>query len=268
MEYLGLALGIIVGLLLGLLGGGGSIMAVPIFVYVLGIEAKLAIATSLVVVGATSLVGTIPHFRAGNVDLPRAFLFVIGSFAGAYLGAQLSRLMAGSTQLLLFALVMLTASFFMMRGRRDESQTIEKERTWQSITLIIIQGIGVGIVTGLVGVGGGFMIVPALVLLGGIPMKRAVGTSLLVIAINSASAFIGYLVQPEIRQRIAAAHVGAFALIPYLGIFMLITFGGVFIGSALNRRVDHKALRRWFAIFLLVMAAFILVQNIDKLRGG
>jgi uncharacterized membrane protein YfcA len=266
MPYLGLALGILVGLLLGLLGGGGSILAVPIFVYIFGLDPKLAIATSLVVVGVTSLVGTVSHFRAGNVDLRTALLFVLGSSAGAYAAANwLSGFLSGTTQLILFALVMLTASFFMFRGRRDtEASDAPRQLTPGIIALTIAQGIGVGIVTGLVGVGGGFMIVPALVLLAGMPMKRAVGTSLLVIALNSAAGFAGYISKPEIRSAIAETQVGPFALVQLLGIFTVITIAGTFLGSALGKRISHTGLRRGFALFLIVMGAFILVQNAGK----
>jgi uncharacterized protein len=266
MPYLGLALGIIVGILLGMLGGGGSILAIPIFVYIFGLDPKLAIATSLVVVGATSLFGSISHFRAGNVDLRTALLFIVGSSAGAFAAANwLSGFLSGRTQLILFALVMLAASFFMFRGRRDtETSEAPRQLTSGIIALTIAQGIGVGIVTGLVGVGGGFMIVPALVLLAHIPMRRAVGTSLLVIALNSAAGFAGYISKPEIGMAIAETHVGSFELVPLLVIFTIITIAGTFIGTALCKRISHKGLRRGFAVFLIVMGAFILVQNAGK----
>jgi uncharacterized membrane protein YfcA len=266
MPYLGLALGILVGLLLGLLGGGGSILAVPIFVYIFGLDPKLAIATSLVVVGTTSLFGTIPHFRAGNVDLRTALLVLLGSTAGSYAAAHwLSGFLSGKTQLVLFAVVMLTASFFMFRGRRETATgDAPRQLTPSIIALTMAQGLGVGIVTGLVGVGGGFVIVPALVLLAGIPMKRAVGTSLLVIALNSASGFAGYIGKPEIRAAIAETHVGPFALAQLLVIFTIITVAGSFLGSALGRRVSHTRLRQGFAVFLIVMGVVILVQNAGK----
>jgi uncharacterized protein len=263
MPYLGLALGILVGMLLGLLGGGGSILAVPIFVYIFKLDPKLAIATSLVVVGITSLFGSVTHFRTGNVDLRTALLFILGSSAGAYAAANwLSGFLSGTTQLILFALVMLTASFFMFRGRREpEASDAPRQLTPGIIALTIVQGIGVGMVTGLVGVGGGFMIVPALVLLSRIPMRRAVGTSLLVIALNSAAGFAGYISKPELRSAIAETHVGPFALVSLLVIFTAITIAGIFIGSALCKRISQKGLRRGFAVFLIVMGVVILVQN-------
>jgi uncharacterized membrane protein YfcA len=263
MPYLGLSLAILVGLLLGLLGGGGSILAVPIFVYVLGLDPKLAIATSLAVVSITSLVGTWPHYRNGNVDARTALLFIIGSSAGAYGAANwLSSYLSGTAQLLLFAIVMLTASFFMLRGRRDSDAPQERLLlSPRMVVMTVLQGIGVGVVTGLVGVGGGFMIVPALVLLAGLPMKRAVGTSLLVIAINSAAGFAGYITKPEIRSAIGESHVGSFELVPLLMIFTLITVAGALAGSALSSRISPAGLRRAFGVFLIVMAVFILVQN-------
>jgi uncharacterized membrane protein YfcA len=171
-------------------------------------------------------------------------------------------------QIILFAIVMLTASIFMLRGRRDPGISMEKPHLdARQIVLTVIQGIGVGIVTGLVGVGGGFMIVPALVLLAGLPMKRAVGTSLLVIALNSGAGFAGYIAKPEIRTAIESTHVGTFALVPLLTIFTVITVGGAFLGSALGKRFSQTGLRRAFAIFLVIMAGFILVQNAGKLSG-
>lgn len=251
MDIVGLVLAALVGLSLGMLGGGGSILTVPIFVYVLGFDAKEAIAMSLVVVGVTSLFGAARHWRAGNVDLRIAFIFGAVAMIGTFLGARLSIFLSGSVQLLLFAVVMLAAAVFMFRGRPAGAQ----EQATQGVAFadlplvqIGMQGFAVGLLTGLVGVGGGFLIVPALVLLGGVPMKQAVGTSLLVIALNAAAGFVGYLDQVSIAWGTVVT-------------FTLIAIGGIFVGTTLVRSIPQDLLRRAFAGFLVMMGAFILIQN-------
>ncbi len=269
MTITGLLFAVVIGLLLGLLGGGGSILAVPVFVYVLGIEAKLAIAASLGVVGAASLFGAIPHYRAGNVDLRTALLFAAGSAVGALGGATLSKLVSGSVQLLTFGAVMLSAAVTMLRPRRAEAieQTSATRSPVMTVLLTVLRGAAVGVLTGFVGVGGGFLIVPALVLLAAMPMKKAVGTSLVVIAINSATGFTGYLLQPEIRERLAAATIGGYPLTMYLIVFTAIAILGSLLGGRLGRRLDAHTLRRAFGVALVAMAAFILVQNAAKIVG-
>ncbi|HVZ41864.1 MAG TPA: sulfite exporter TauE/SafE family protein [Candidatus Kapabacteria bacterium] len=272
MEALGLFLALMIGTLLGLLGGGGSILAVPVFVYVLGLDSKLAIALSLGVVGAASLAGTIPHLRARNVDVRTALIFAAGSAAGAFGGSALSRLVSGSVQLVVFAVVMLTAAISMLRSRRGaaivpaEAEAVEKLPALLAVTLL--RGAAVGVLTGFVGVGGGFLIVPALVLLGNMPMKRAVGTSLLVIAINSASGFTGYMLQENIRHRIALTSIGGYPLASYLTLFTAIAIAGIGLGIWIGRRTNGGTLRRIFAIALVAMAAFIIAQNAGTIFGS
>jgi uncharacterized membrane protein YfcA len=261
MPALGLALALVIGSLLGLLGGGGSILAVPVFVYVLGLDPKIAIATSLGVVGVTSLLAAWPRFRAGEVDLRRALTFAAGSAAGAYAGALLSKLLSGDLQLVIFAVMMVVAAVFMFRGRRGQEGSRIAERTLRTQILIVVQGVGVGLLTGLVGVGGGFMIVPVLVLLGSVSMKRAVGTSLFVIAINSLFGLAGYLMQEPIRTGIAQAEVHGFPLPGYLALFTGVTVVGATIGSLGTRLVDATTLRRAFAVFLVVVAAGMVVMG-------
>jgi uncharacterized membrane protein YfcA len=247
---LALSLALLVGGSLGLLGGGGSILTVPIFVYVLGIEPKAAIAMSLGVVGVVSLAGAVSHWRDGRVDTRIALVFGAVAMVGTYLGARLSVLMSGAAQLVLFAAVMLVAAVFMYRDRPpsgpDSAPVRSATLRW---TLIGLEGIAVGILTGLVGVGGGFLIVPALVLLADLPMKLAVGTSLLVIAMKSASGFVGYLGTPGID----AAFMATFSAAAVVGIV---------IGSRFVRIVPQRALRKTFAGFLVVMGALILYQNL------
>ncbi len=245
MTALGLGLGALIGLSLGLLGGGGSILTVPIFVYVLGIAAKPAIAMSLPVVGGTSLIGAAGHWRAGNVDLPVALGFGAVAMGAAYGGARLGVYVPGAIQLALLAVVMVGAAVAMLRGRSEGG---DERRGRSPLWLIALAGVVVGVLTGLVGIGGGFLIVPALVLLARLPMKQAVGTSLVVIALNSASGLLGYLGRVPIDWSLTLLFTGIAAV-------------GILAGTALVRRVPATSLKRAFAVFVLVMGVFILYQN-------
>lgn len=246
MAVAGLALAALIGLSLGLLGGGGSILTVPVFVYVLGIPVKPAIAMSLPVVGVTSLVGAAAHWRAGNVRGPTAAAFGLLAMAGAFAGAKLSVLMTGAAQLALLALVMLAAAVSMLRagGVGADRRHVPAPR----MALVAPVALGVGVLTGLVGIGGGFLVVPALVLLAGVPMKEAVGTSLLVIAMNAAAGFVGYLgaVEPDWS---------------FLAGFTAVAVLGALGGAALVSRVPQPVLKRIFAVFLLGVGALVLYQN-------
>lgn len=251
MTLLGLLLAVFMGLALGLLGGGGSILAVPILVYALGFGAKEAVAASLAVVGLTSLFGAAEHWREGHVKLRLAFVFGLFAAAGAYLGAHLAGFLSGAIQLSLFAGVMLIAAFFMFRNSESD-EDCEEFPLDGSVGRLLLRfaapGIGVGVLTGLVGVGGGFLIVPALALLGGVPMEAAVGTSLLVIAMNSFAGFAGYLGKAEIPWGL-------------MSLFTALAVAGSFAGAYLARFVSQHALKRGFAAFLVVMALFILYEN-------
>jgi hypothetical protein len=261
MIIVGLLLAVVIGLLLGLLGGGGSILAVPVFAYVLGLDAKVAIAASFGVIAATSLIGARLNARKGNIDVRSALMFAAGSSVVAFgAGAWLSRLLDGIVQMVIFATVMLAAATFMLRGRGQSS--VEPARSpLKRLLLMLSMGSGVGVITGIAGAGGGFMIVPALVLIAGTPMKRAVGTSLLVIAINSVAALAGYLLQEEVRAGIVGATIDGVPMLPYLVAFTLFTAAGTIAGNALSRRVPPAVLRRSFALFLVVMALYLVVRN-------
>jgi hypothetical protein len=249
MTAAGLALGVVIGVSLGLLGGGGSILTVPIFVYLLGFGAKEAIAMSLAVVGATSLLGAVGHWRAGNVNVRVAAIFGAVAMAGTYLGARLAVFFSGAAQLGLFAVVMLAAAYFMFRPTAVASGVTAAESARRMpVGLIAAEGLAVGVLTGLVGVGGGFLIVPALVLLGKVPMKQAVGTSLLVIAMKSAAGFVGYLGQVAVDWTFIAA-------------FTAVASVGIVFGTYMVRFVPQHALKRAFAVFLVIMGGFILYQN-------
>lgn len=245
MSGLGLALSAVIGMSLGFFGGGGSILTVPLFVYVFALEPKVAIASSLVVVSIASFSGAIQHARAGNVRLRTAGIFGGAGIAGAYAGGRLSVWVDGRILLLLFAAVMIGTALAMWRGRREPSAATERAVAPVKLAL---QGAVVGMFTGLVGAGGGFLIVPALALFGGLSMSAAVGTSLVIIVANSLAGFAGYAAHVTIDWLLVAA-VSAVAV------------AGSFAGSMLSHRIDPAALRRAFAGFVLAMGALILVRE-------
>ena len=258
MIVLGYALAAVIGLSLGILGGGGSILTVPIFVYILGFDPKLAIAMSLPVVGATSFIGAIGHWKAGNVNLKTAALFGIIAMVGAYAGARLAVFLAGAMQLALLAIVMLAAAVSMLRSsRRDAalgSAPVSTERA-MDMRLLVPVAITVGLLTGLVGIAGGFLVVPALVLLARVPMKQAVGTSLLVIALNSVSGFAGYAGRVHVPWGFMAG-------------FTTIAATGILAGTYLVQFVSQRALKRAFAVFLLLIGTFVLYKNRSAFQRG
>ncbi len=243
MTTLAWILAFAIGITLGLLGGGGSILTVPVFVYVLGFDPKVAIAMSLPVVGGVALVGAVRHWMLGHVALRMAFTFGIAAMAAAFAGARLARFIPGTAQLVLLGIVMAAAAFAMLRpiaakGTRDASRPL------RNVELLGL-GLFVGTMTGLVGVGGGFLIVPALVVLGGVPMTHAVGTSLLLIAMNTVTGFAGYHGTVVMPWGVVLRFGAAAAL-------------GILVGSALTKRVDQRLLRRAFALLLFMVAAWIL----------
>lgn len=251
IEILALFSALFIGVSLGGLGGGGSILAVPVFVYLLDYAPKPAIAGSLAVVGVTSLAGMVGHWRAGTVNVKNGLPFGVVAMVGAYLGARLAVYVSGATQLLMFGSIMLIASLAMFRNSlgHDEPQSPQAmERAAAAPLLMGACGLGVGVVTGLVGIGGGFMIVPALVLLGGVPMKEAVGTSLLVIALKSVTGLFGYVDQVRLDWG-------------YLTLFTAIAVLGAFLGSHLVQHVPQRTLKRIFAVFLVAMSVVILIKQ-------
>lgn len=246
-----------IGLTLGLLGSGGSILTVPVLVYLLGHADKVAIAESLAIVGAISLVGVFPYARKRQVNWRSVILFGIPGMGGAYLGAWLSVFVSGALQLVLFSLVMLLAAGMMLRrapaGLSEETAGTHAPHPWWQI---VLEGIIVGIVTGLVGVGGGFLIVPALVILGGLPMRQAVGTSLLIIALKSLSGFVKY--------QAVLASLGTAVNWQVIGVFVAVGIVGIVIGSQLSQRLEQQTLKRGFAVFLVIMGLFVLGQEFPK----
>lgn len=236
----------VVGLTLGLLGGGGSILMVPLLVYVAGMEAKEAIAASLVVVGVTAAVSVAGHARAGRVRWRTGLLFGAAGMAGAFAGGLLGGHLPGQLLLIAFALMMVATAIAMIRGRKDVDPA--KAHAEVPVGRVLVDGLVVGLVTGLVGAGGGFLVVPALALLGGLPMGVAVGTSLLVIAMKSFAGLAGYLTTVPIDWALTGA-ITAAAIV------------GSLFGARLVSRVPADALRTGFGWFVLAMGAFVLVQQ-------
>jgi uncharacterized membrane protein YfcA len=246
-------LAFLVGLSLGILGGGGSILTVPIFRYALGMEVKAAIGMSLGVVALTSLVGMLRHWRQGNVDLKALAIFAPAAVLSTYGGARFATFVPGVVQMVGLALVMGAAAILMWSGapasRNPTGGAEGAAMTKRPRPEVVVGlGIGLGFLTGLLGVGGGFMIVPALVLFLGLEMKRAVGTSLGVIALNAASGFVGYLGQVTMDWALIAG-------------FTAMAVVGVFVGAALVPRLSQQFLRRGFAVFLVLVATYILIKR-------
>lgn len=232
------------------MGGGGSILTVPVFVYLLGYGPKVSIAMSLAVVGAVAFFGSVSHWRQGNVDVRLALIFGIVAMAGTYGGAFLSRYVSGTFQLVLFSFVMLLAAGFMFGDTKPDVPLEERAPfvRLETLPVIALEGIAVGVLTGLVGVGGGFLIVPAMVLISKVPMKTAVGTSLLVIALKSGAGFFEYTRQVEVDYLFIAS-------------FSALAIIGILVGSRLVKHVTQRALKRGFAVFLVVMGIFMLIKE-------
>jgi len=243
-------LSLLMGVTLGLLGGGGSILTVPILTEVLGVPGKEAIATSLLVVGTTAAVSTVPHARADNVDWKTGLVFALFAMAGAYVGGRLAVLISAPVLLILFALLMVVTAVAMLRKKKS-SPEVPTSRP-MSLWKIAGEGLVVGAVTGLVGAGGGFLVVPALVVLGGVPMRRAVGTSLFVIALKSFTGYFGHAAHTQIDWTLTGVVTG-FAVVG--------TFGGV----ALVNRLDPAALRKAFAYFVLAMGVLFMAKQVSVL---
>ena len=244
-----LILSIAIGLSLGLLGGGGSILTVPLLTYVAGMDPKEAIAASLFVVGATSVLSTLTHARMGNVQWRTGLIFGAASMAGAFLGGLAGGYIPGVILMLAFAVMMIATAVAMLRGRKKRDTV---EQTKLPLGKILIEGLVVGLVTGLVGAGGGFLVVPALALLGGLAMPVAVGTSLLVISMKSFAGLAGYLTTVSLDWPLVLGVTGM-ALI------------GALIGARLTKVVPEQALRKGFGVFVLVMGIFVLSQELPAL---
>ena len=252
MIALTVALATLVGLSLGLLGGGGSILMVPLFAYVAGLDARQAIAMSLLVVGVTSAVGVVSHARAGRVRWGTGVMFGAAGMAGGYGGGLLSGFVPRSVLMVAFAGVMMTAALAMLRGRRERTSLDGPQVA--PVAKILLAGLAVGLVTGLVGAGGGFLIVPALAILGGLPMQGAVGTSLMVIAMNACAGLAGHLAGSQIDWRLALM-VTASAVC------------GALLGAKFAASVNASTLREAFGWFVLAMSSVVVGREIHPVVG-
>ena len=249
MTVLAIALAVVVGLTLGMLGGGGSILTVPLLVYVAGLDTKEAIATSLLVVGVTSAVGAVAHARAGRVQWRTGLIFGAAGMVGAYAGGRVAHYIPGEILLLAFAAMMIATSVAMLRGRREVDAA--KVHDQLPVARVLLDGVVVGLVTGLIGAGGGFLVVPALALLGGLSMPVAVGTSLVVIAIKSLGGLAGYLATVSIDWGLALAVTAA-------------AVAGALLGGRLAGRIAPDHLRTVFGWFVLVMGTVIVAQELPR----
>lgn len=252
LIVIALVLAVVVGIALGLLGGGGSILTVPILTYVLGMEPRVAIAASLFIVGATSAVGMIGHARSGRVRWKTGALFGGAGMLGAFAGGLLGGFIPGTVLMILFAAMMIATATAMIRGRKNARTEASAHEHALPIPRVLLDGFAVGIATGLVGAGGGFLIVPALTLLGGLPMATAVGTSLLVIAMKSFAGLGGYLLSTQLNWPLVLA-------------FTAIAIAGSFIGVRLSGAIPERSLRRGFGVFVLAVGAFVLIQELPEL---
>jgi uncharacterized membrane protein YfcA len=244
-----------IGLSLGLLGSGGSILTVPVLVYLLDQPEKVAIAGSLAIVAGIAAAGAIPYGIQRRIEWRSVAYFAPPGMVGTYGGAWLAAYISGTLQLTLFAVVMLAASWMMFRPQTlpDSDAEPVSRAYWK----IAIDGLIVGVITGLVGVGGGFLIVPALVLLGGLSMQRAVGTSLVIITLKSLAGFYKYL------GVLAAAGLALDWTV--LAVVTGVGAVGSLVGNAVAGRLPQASLKRGFAVFLVLMAAFILYRNVPTL---
>ncbi|MGY6562433.1 MAG: sulfite exporter TauE/SafE family protein [Luteibaculaceae bacterium] len=263
MEIIGYIASALIGLSLGLIGGGGSILTVPVLVYLFGVGTIDATAYSLFIVGATSLVGSWSKYKEGNIDLKTAMIFGAPSIIAVYatrkylVPAIPDEIFPGFSKtvfvMTLFAVLMLAASISMIRDKKAKTPTQPKENNLANSNIkyliILLEGLVVGGLTGLVGAGGGFLIIPALVLLTGLSMKVAVGTSLLIIATKSLIGFTGDLGNMDVDWT-------------FLGIITAIAIVGIFAGNALSKKIDGGKLKKGFGWFVLVMGIYILVKEL------
>lgn len=261
MEAFGYFSSVLIGVALGIIGGGGSILTVPVLVYLFHIDAVLATAYSLFVVGSTSVIGSFSYFRKGLVNIRTAVIFGIPSIVAVYLTRaylvpalpseifHIGGLVVTKSMMLmlLFAALMLFASYSMIKKDRDtDDGSIQKQRF--NYPLILLEGSVVGVLTGLVGAGGGFLIIPALVLLSKLPMKEAVGTSLVIIAVKSLIGFMGEIGETEINWVFLAMVTG-------------LAIAGIFIGMALSKKIDGNKLKPVFGLFVLAMGIYIIIKE-------
>lgn len=269
MEIVGFFLAALVGVSLGLIGGGGSILTVPILVYLIGINPVLATSYSLFIVGTTSLIGAYMNYKKGYVNINTALLFGLSSITTVFITRKFLlphiphilfsnehfTITQSMATMVLFAILMLSASIAMIRSTKEiKPDNKTKEAGNSRRTLLVLNGIFIGLATGLLGAGGGFLIIPALIFILKMPMKEAVGTSLLIIALNSLIGFTGDL--------------GHFTIDWKLLIFItLISIAGIFIGGYIAKKIEGDKLKKVFGWFVLNMGVYILIKEIFFVKG-
>lgn len=261
MEFVGYLASIVIGISLGLIGGGGSILTVPVLVYLFRIDAVLATSYSLFIVGTTSVIGSVTYFKKGLVNIKTAIVFGIPSILAVFLtraflvpAIPLEVFQVGSLLItksillmLLFAVLMIFASYSMIKKENIKEEKIEQPQVF-NYPMILLEGMVVGVLTGLVGAGGGFLIIPALVVLSKLPMKEAIGTSLVIIAAKSLIGFFG-------------EHSGAIIQWVFLSKVTFFAIVGIFIGITISKKIDGAKLKPAFGWFVLVMGIYILLKE-------
>lgn len=262
MEILAYFASALIGISLGLIGGGGSILTMPVLVYLFGINPLLATSYSLFIVGSTSLAGTVGNFKRGLVNIKTALLFGSASITTVFLTRKLimplipkTILKIGNFELsenvlmmVLFAVLMVAAAVAMIRGGKDETSA-ERERPKLKLAKLLFYGIAIGLATGFLGAGGGFLLIPTLVILVGLSMKEAVGTSLFIIALNSLIGFTGDL-----------GHFSIDWL--FLSKITTVAIAGILVGGIISKKIDGGKLKKGFGWFVLVMGCYIILKEI------
>ncbi len=264
LTIFGLFASTLIGISLGLIGGGGSILTVPVLVYLFKVDPVLATAYSLFIVGLSSLVGAFPKYRSGMIDLKTAIVFGIPSIIAVFVTRKVLVPAIPNTifsigdlpftkalaMMLLFAILMVAASVSMIRDKKKEELDSTAPRVF-NYPMILLEGSVVGVLTGLVGAGGGFLIIPALVMLSKLPMKQAVGTSLLIIAAKSLIGFTGDVLENSDKMDWTL-----------LGVVTILAIIGIFIGNQLSKKIDGAALKKGFGWFVLVMGLYIIIKEL------
>ena len=270
IEIFGYIASILIGISLGLIGGGGSILTVPVLVYLFHVEPMMATAYSLFIVGASSLVGAFPKYRQGMISMKTAIVFGIPSIAAVFATRKfivpaipkevffIGDLVVTKALLMmiLFAVLMVAASVSMIRDKKNATSDQPTKQVF-NYPMILLEGTVVGVLTGLVGAGGGFLIIPALVMLSKLPMKMAVGTSLLIIAAKSLIGFTGDVMM-----------AGATMDWTLLGMVTALAIVGIFIGNYLSKSIDGNKLKKGFGWFVLVMGIYIIINELFLKTGG
>jgi len=259
MEIAGYIASLLIGVSMGFIGGGGSILTIPILVYLFAVSPTLAISYSLFIVGFTSLIGAFNNYRKGLVNLKTVLLFGSSSITTVFIARKFIipflpdiffkigffEVTHSLFVMVVFAMLMVAASVSMIRTRRVAAEKEAKEKPW----VLVLYGVLIGLVTGFLGAGGGFLLIPALVILMKLPMKEAIGTSLLIISLNSLIGFLGDLGRHPIDWEL-------------ITIVTVIAIAGIFIGGYFNQKVNSEKLKRGFGWFVLVMGIFIIVKEI------